>query len=269
MKKTSTLNRNFTAAVNTLLSCIMISFLLLFTLSLQPALSQDYDFEQGSDLDKLVVMEAEHYSEYITVGDNTWDPVLEPADASNDTAMMAYTTSSWPSRNDALTSSAVLVYKINFTETGTHYVWARASRTGGGDDSYHFGLDDQIPASGTFINFEEVGEITADTWMWIKWSGASDPEERSGIGAQSYVDVPSAGVHEFQVYIRESGFKIDKIILTITPDVGYTPEGQGPAETLPVGISPLKSQQNAFFHLPQSGLQPAKDSIAGGFYCNQ
>ena len=44
---------------------------------------------------------------------------------------------------------------------------------------------------------------------------------------------PGAGVHVFNVWMREDGFVLDKIILTTS--VSYTPSGAGPAESPRVG----------------------------------
>jgi len=192
--------------------------------------AQDYDFEQN--LDGLVVMEAENYTENVANGMTEWLFTQEPLDYSGEGAMMAVTDASFASAQDALAGSAILVYRINFTESGPHYVWARASRSAdnpGGTDSYHAGLDVTIPESGTFINFEEAfGEEGDGIWKWIWWCNP--------IGGQAYVEVPSAGVHEFVVYIRENNFRIDKIVLSLIDyqeGVGYGPPGDDIAETIP------------------------------------
>ncbi len=200
-----------------LISCSI--FLIIF--GCQYSFAQDYDFQQGDDEHNLVVMEAENASVNTEVGTEMWAPTNEPADYSGNGAMMVVADASKPNVTDAL-NSATLTYNINFIRGGRHYFWARASRTGGGDDSYHAGIDGTILDGGTFINFEEASSDEKQTWVWIHHSGVA--------AGKCYVDVPSAGVHDFNVYIRENGFRIDKLI--ITPDSNYIPEDKGPDETL-------------------------------------
>ena len=115
----------------------------------------------------------------------------------------------------------ILTYNINFIRGGRHYFWAHASHTDGGDDSFHAGVGGEILDGGTFINFEDAVSDETD-WEWIHHSGVA--------AGKCYVDIPSSGVHDFNVYIRENGFRIDKLI--ITPDSNYIPEDMGPDETL-------------------------------------
>lgn len=217
--------------------------------------AQEYDFEQNPD--GLVVMEAENYTENVANGMTEWLFTQEPVDYSGEGAMMAVTDASFASAEEALAGSAILVYRINFKESGPHYVWARTSRSAdnpGGTDSYHAGLDVTIPESGTFINFEEAfGEEGDGIWKWIWWCNP--------IGGQAYVDVPSAGVHEFVVYIRENNFRIDKVVLSpvdYQDGLGYGPPEDNIPETIPAtGIFSAEPDPGVLTFFPN----PAGDRI--------
>lgn len=204
--------------------------ILLFIFNFQYSFAQDFDFQQSDEEYNLVVMEAENFSVNTPKIDDLWALTDSPNSFSGEGAMMAVAAASLPNVDDAL-NSATLTYHINFIRGGRHYFWAHATHTSGADDSFHAGIGGTILDGGTFINFEE--SISDETeWEWIHHSGVA--------GGKSYVDIPSIGVHDFNVYIRESGFKIDKII--ITPDSNYIPEFLGPDETLaPNGLRNVSS----------------------------
>jgi hypothetical protein len=48
--------------------------------------------------------------------------------------------------------------------------------------------------------------------------------------------VPTAGLHIFNLWMREDGFAVDKVVLTPTNSI-YTPTGTGPAESPGPGIT--------------------------------
>jgi len=211
--------------------------ILLIIFSYQYSFAQDFDFQQGDDEYNLVVMEAENFSSNTPVNDDMWTLTDSPISFSGQGAMMAVASVSLPEVSKAL-ESAILSYNINFIRAGRHYFWAHASRTGGSDDSFHAGADGTILDGGTFINFEESVSDETD-WEWVHHSGVA--------AGNGYIDIPSTGVHNFNVYIRESGFKIDKVI--ITSDSNYVPEGLGPEETLaPNGLhdASLNFDENLF-----------------------
>jgi hypothetical protein len=229
---------------------------------LQLATAQDFAFEQN--LDGLVVMEAENYSANLPNGTAEWQPVDEPADFSGSGGMLVVADAAFASAEDALTGAGVLVYRINFTKTGIHYIWARASRDAanpGGSDSFHAGLDGSIPESGTMIIFEDaLGGDGDGTWQWI-W-------KCNTIGGQAYVEVSSAGVHEFAVYMREKNFRIDKIVLTpmeYADGAGYGPPEDSIPETLAAtGIPPHGQDREILSLYPNPVKDRVRVRIAGG-----
>lgn len=217
------------------MSCCFLAGLLVFCC--RGASAQDYKFEQTDDPHKLVVMEAENFSTNTPNGDVAWMPTDSPSDFSGQGAMMAVTGSPFTTIETVLAGSAVLTYKVKFIRAGQHYIWARASRTGGGDDSYHAGIDGVITDSSLFLTFHNT-TFDNGTWGWIFY--------RSTAG-QASVNIPSAGVHDLNIYIRENGFRIDKILLTDDPSDNYTPEGTGPDETPALSAIPSSAPDHDVF----------------------
>lgn len=224
--------------------------LLLFTLFTFGVMSaQDYDFEE--DGMGMIVMEAENYSGMVQVGtigsgtESLWDTASSPADYSGEGGMKAVN----PGDNHgtievAKTNAGYLKYNINFTNTGTYYIWARASKTGGSDDSFHAILaqGDAITSEAPFINFGLLVGYVNGTWGWVYASGSGDNIVSASI------TVPVAGIYNFRIYIRERDFRIDKIVLSRNP--GYVPEGKGPDETLRIsGLENLKTEQPKLMHI--------------------
>jgi hypothetical protein len=231
------------------------SILLTFC-SYQSVFAQDYDFQQGDDVDYLVVMEAENFSENTPVGDVMWALTDSPEDFSGEGAMMAVTGGAFATKESAMEGSAIMTYKINFTESGIHYIWARACRmVGPSDDSYHAGIDGVIGVNGEMLTFHTT-DFENGTWGWINYRNNIEP---------GYVEIPSAGVHTLDIYIRENGFRIDKIILTPSDTSYFKPDGMGPDETLPVEgpeLTPATLDDN-LFTISQNPIQEELTVIIG------
>ena len=85
----------------------------------------------------------------------------------------------------------------------------------GNDDSAHVGLNGQAVAAGANITLPVNRE-----WSW---SG------NTGAGQRATVSVSKTGVQTIEVYMREDGLILDKVVLTTS--AGYMPSGAGPAES--------------------------------------
>lgn len=105
----------------------------------------------------------------------------------------------------------------------TYYLWVRGAAEGGADNSIHGGLDGAVPASAN--NMQPGYDLGLTGWHW--GSVLNDGSTRATLL------VPSAGLHNVQVFMREDGFYSDKVVLTV--DSGYNPgnvnNGLGPDET--------------------------------------
>jgi hypothetical protein len=110
-----------------------------------------------------------------------------------------------------VTDSPRLDFDVNFTKTGTHYVWIHG-RGGGANpstsDSVHAGLN------GVFTPSADRIHQFSDTFGW---------RQDTRNGAVATLNVPSVGVHTVNVWMREAGFDFDQIVLHTSPS--YTPSG--------------------------------------------
>ncbi|MBI4663922.1 MAG: Ig-like domain-containing protein [Verrucomicrobia bacterium] len=186
------------------------------------------------DQQGLVVIEAENFDVKTAPGQHGWVFVKSPAGFSGDGAMYASPDApgaviDYP---DALTTSPRLDFKVSFQKTGTHYFWFRGSD--GGGNSINAGFNGDSPAD-TMNNIDEGCCGTrlvpsGTTWTWV---GGIDgtPDGRSKF------EVASAGVHTVNIWMREDGQIVDKVLITTDPN--FIPTGAGPPENRRVG-EPVK-----------------------------
>jgi len=92
-------------------------------------------------------------------------------------------------------------------------VWVRGVADRSSANSVHVGLDGVETASSGNINFP-----ISSTWVWT-----------GGVGVAS-IQVNTPGVHTINVWMREAGFRIDKLV--VTTDAALLPSGAGPVESL-------------------------------------
>ncbi|HEY4283793.1 MAG TPA: PQQ-dependent sugar dehydrogenase, partial [Chthoniobacterales bacterium] len=95
-------------------------------------------------------------------------------------------------------NSPELQFTVNFTTTGTHYIWIRGYGISGTDDSVHVGIDggSAVPMTVTQIN----------VWQWTS--------AIQGASGAATINVPTTGNHTISVWMREDGFLIDRVLLT-------------------------------------------------------
>ena len=111
-------------------------------------------------------------------------------------------------------SSPRLDYEVNFTHSGTHYVWIRGIGQSTKDDSIHMGLDGQELSSS-----DEISSLST-SWTW---------SNQTMDGPVATIQVTTPGTHTINLWMREDGTIIDKIVLTVNPS--YVPSGTGPTES--------------------------------------
>jgi RHS repeat-associated protein len=170
-------------------------------------------FEQDSGAQGIVSMEAENFHAHTPQGTKSWEIVYQSGQ-SGSAALQALPNTGVNNDTGYTTTSPRLDYQINFTKTGTHYVWIRGIGLSGNDDSLHAGLDGQ--ALSTADRITEFGT----SWLW---------KRNTMDGPVATVDVASTGVHTLNLWMREDGMIIDKIVLTT--DLNYSLSGTGPAES--------------------------------------
>ncbi|MFW2404642.1 MAG: chitobiase/beta-hexosaminidase C-terminal domain-containing protein, partial [Gammaproteobacteria bacterium] len=170
-------------------------------------------FMQSTSGDGLVSIEAENYQAELAQGGHSWIPTA-PGGQSGAGAMEAFPNSGANRNSGYVTGSPQLDYEVNFEETGTHYVWIRGYGASGTDDSLHVGLDGAAVSSSDRISFFDPS---------FGWS--NDTMD----GSVATINVATTGPHTINVWMREDGFIIDKIVLTtdggLDVEAVYGPNG--------------------------------------------
>lgn len=110
--------------------------------------------------------------------------------------------------------SPSLEYTINFTTPGTYYVWVRAFANDSGANSLHLGLDGVEIGTGRNVSWSQTG-----AWAWT----------RRVENGTAQITVSAPGQHTLNVWMREDGARLDRLVLTTDPN--YTPTDNGPAES--------------------------------------
>ena len=190
-----------------------------------------------------VVIEAENYSA-ASAGTNglenfSWESYTD-AQASGGKAMRV------PNGSGGYTGLNLngprLDYDITFAEAGTYRLWVRTSAPGSTDDSFHAGLDGTGYTNSSGYG---MGNIVGN-WGW------SD-EANSGQNVDLVVSTP--GKHTLNIWMREDGIQIDKIVVSLDPT---EPQGTGPAESTqqPCDAAPNQPPVASFSATPEAGEMP-------------
>ncbi|MEO8464102.1 MAG: FG-GAP-like repeat-containing protein [Gammaproteobacteria bacterium] len=151
-------------------------------------------YTQGSD--GSVSIEAEHADANVNVGGGVW-ALIAPSGASGGQAMEA-----------SVDGSPRLEYRVDFSQTGTHYVWVRSWGSSSSSDSAFFGVD-----GGWTVN--TVNMSPRNSWVW------------QGPFA---ITIGSVGVHTLGVNRREPLAQVDKLF--VSRSASAVPTGTGPSESV-------------------------------------
>ncbi len=178
-------------------------------------------FQQDAGADGIVCVEAEHFDSKAKAPNNDeWVEIGPTGIFTGAAGMQAQPNNNNSNHNSPgySTSSCRLDYNVNFVKTGTYYIWIQGCGATGNDDSCHAGLD------GLEIT-------TCDTLSG--WNAKYVWSNTSSDGPRSTFEVSTVGVHTLNIYMREDGFIVDRVLLTT--NAGYTPTGDGPTES-PRGV---------------------------------
>jgi len=165
----------------------------------------------------MIVIEAENFNLNTAQGSHAW----EPSDqfGYSGTGAMVTTPDNGTNIDNfpaVLTTSPRMDYDLNVSDAGTYYVWIRGWPNSRDNYTLHVGLNGQhVPSSDRIL----VSGIAS--WSWSKLTEG---------GPDATIDIPAAGNHELNIWMREDGFIIDKVILT--RDANYIPKDLGPEETV-------------------------------------
>ena len=190
-----------------------------------------------------VVMEAEHFTDRINRNGQSWVERTNRPGFTSTGFMVAEPNAPLIDTGFAATSPEIS-FTVSFESSGTYHVWLRGFAANGTNDSVHVGLDGAAVASADRMQLASTGAFT-----WFKTTMD---------GPVATIQVPSPGLHTVNVWNRESGFRLDRLLLT--SDAAFTPSGSGPPESARstggrVAVPP--------FLAAGRGLPPAAGSLVG------
>lgn len=116
------------------------------------------------------------------------------------------------------TTSPELRYLVKFTTTGTYTIWIRTWAPDAAGDSVHVGANGKALAAA-----DKVTTGLHGYWAWTR-------STMDGTTARILVTKP--GVYTINVWAREDGLRIDRLVIT----KGAIPVGSGPSESKRVSI---------------------------------
>lgn len=226
-----------------------------------PSDSQAFFFGLGpveQDPEGNVVLEGENYTDNVPQGSHEWVFITSPTGFSGTGTMI--TSPSDDGANvgappEVFTDSPRLDFEANFTETGTHYIWFRGSD--GGGNSIHIGLNGDLPETGIRIDGGCCGTRApgGTSLVWVSDLNASVVDVNGVDSPRARFEVPAAGLHTVNLWMRESGTIVDKIL--VTPDPDFVPAGMGPDESNREGAPALPEVS---ISSPVEGANPAAHS---------
>jgi hypothetical protein len=162
-----------------------------------------------------LVIEAERYHLDTAQDGHTWTPETTLAGFQGPGYLRALP------EDDALTNDyngAHADYAVQL-QAATYYPWIRTWAPDSGGDSAHIGLDGKANTTADRIQAASIG-----SWSWT--NATMDPERAT-------LAVAADGLYHLNLWMRESGLAVDRILLTTDPT--YTPQGDGPAESTQAG----------------------------------
>ena len=194
---------------------LLVSFVLVAGLAGGVANADPLHQDPGPD--GIVSVEAEHFDDNVEVGGHKWEEI-GPTDGFTGELGMWAPNGQGGGGSDYAANSERLEYEINFVKTGPHYVWILGWGASGSDDSCHAGLD---------------GEATPLSDRMSGWNNQYEWNNgRYQRPEPSQIEITSTGIHTLNIWVREDGLIIDKIVLTTNPDFTLTSNEEGPPESL-------------------------------------
>ena len=230
---------------------LLLVFILLALFALVLFAMSDADAQTGSSAYSFVggvaVMEAENAAGYRP---QTGGSLTEVADGTaSGGAYIENTphgTAIWSDPADARSNAPRVQFRVNFTTTGTYYVWVRMLGATSSEDAVHVGQAGAAP-TGSGVN---IGCLFS-AWTWCKTSRSTST------GAT--INITNPGFRTVEVYAVKDGLKLDKVL--IAEAIGYVPTGEGPAETALVTVTPTRTATPTT--APGATNTPTKTPITG------
>jgi hypothetical protein len=191
----------------------LFSFVLVLDLAVGVANAAPLNQNPGPD--GIVSVEAEHFDDNVEIGGHKWDETGPTGGFTGELGMWAPKGRGQHQSNYAANSER-LDYEVNFVKTGTVYPWILGWAADGNSDTCHIGLDgEEIATCDQMVGWNSNYSWSNDT---------RDPERGS-------FEVTSTGIHVLNIWVREDGLIIDKIVLTTNPDYTLSGTEPGPPES--------------------------------------
>lgn len=200
--------------------------LALAGLLLSAVLSPASSFQE--DGNGFVFFEAEDFDLNVTQENGFWEFDNTPLDFDAFSGW-GYVTAFSSGGTDTNTNPH-LDYTVNFASAGPHYIWVAGSDAGG--KSIDVGLDGVVSSTSSDLGGPD-GSFGARYGGQILWVGTNNTG--GGFTNKAYLNVPTAGPHTVNLFIREAGLLVDWVLLTTNIDYApgpYPNPSNLPGETL-------------------------------------
>lgn len=127
----------------------------------------------------------------------------------------------------ATADSPGLNFTVQIDNPGSYTVWARGMAPDAAGDSLHVGVNDGTPTTAANLT-----GFTPNEWSWSRLTMSN---------TNATVDLSSSGTYTLNVWMREDGLRLDKLMLVT--DTATIPTGQGPLESgTTTALPPLGDQ---------------------------
>ncbi len=123
-----------------------------------------------------------------------------------------------------LTNSPELQVSISFATPGVYTVWVRGAANNAGSDSLYVGLAGDSAAS------QAITGLPPQAWGWSALTDAGG----TTTAVPATLTIPTPGIYTLNIWGREDGLRLDRILLTHND--AYVPTGTGPAESPRAGL---------------------------------
>lgn len=174
--------------------------------------------------DEPIVIEAEDFDTNVAQGRHWWS-VIDDESASGKKKVQCFPDLSKDKKgviteygmNDPMKDAPKLDYKVYFNTSGVYYIWARGQSYDHYGNSFHVGMNGK-PLNCS-DNIECLGEN--NTWIWD-----NDTKDK----APATIEIKEAGMHTINLWPREDGIQIDKLVLVL--DSSFLPTAEGPEASI-------------------------------------
>jgi DUF1680 family protein len=159
-------------------------------------------FRQHTGDEGLITLETENFLHKEDLPDAAWQVVHQPSGLSGGLGMQALPDRGRTVEEELDTASPRLDYEIRFSRAGRHYLWIRGYGIEQGHSVY-VGLDDEAPAADQTVSM-----------LWFRYSW-----DNVRVAGATPIDVPEKGIYTLNIWMRQDGCVVDKILITSDPEL--------------------------------------------------